>query len=200
MARRQRTLEPVRPSVETAPPIEFPSGPDDLLEFADAMVRQSEATTATEQEAERHLVTFMLDREEFGIPIGRAREIVRVGDVTRVPQAPPHIRGVMNLRGRILPVVEIRTRFGLPAAVVTPRSRVMVVEARGRTVGLLVDAVSQVVKVGESAIVPPPEEVVSHGSDYITGVARLGSRLIILLELEKALLLDTSTPSGQNKP
>src|SRR4029453_13642723 len=109
-------------------------------------------------------VIFGLAREEFGIPIARAREIVRVPEITRVPQAPPHIRGVMNLRGRILPVVEIRPRFGLERAELTPRSRVVVVEAHGRIAGILVDVVSQVVKIGESAIVPPPDEVFSRAA------------------------------------
>jgi purine-binding chemotaxis protein CheW len=106
----------------------------------------------------------------------------------------------MNLRGRILPVVEIRTRFGLGPAVVTPKSRVVVVEAHGRIVGILVDAVDQVAKVRESAIVPPPDEVVSHRSDYVIGVARMGSRLIILLDLDKALLLEAMTTSSQAMP
>ncbi|HSE68821.1 MAG TPA: chemotaxis protein CheW, partial [Gemmatimonadales bacterium] len=107
-----------------------------------------------------------------------------------------HIRGVMNLRGRILPVVEIRTRFGLERAELTPRSRVVVVEAHGRMVGILVDVVSQVVKIGESAIVPPPDEVVSQRADYVSNVARVGPRLIILIELDKALLLENVSPSA----
>lgn len=172
-------------------------GPESLFEFADQVERQASARQVGVPESERHLVTFLLEHEEFGIPIGLTREIVRVAEVTRVPQAPPHIRGVMNLRGRILPVVEIRTRFGLAPAELTPRSRVVVVEAQGRVVGILVDAVAQVVRVRESAIVPPPEEVVSHRSEYITGVARIGSRLIILIELDKALLLETVSSSGR---
>jgi purine-binding chemotaxis protein CheW len=169
---------------------------ESLLTFADELAQQGAAVRAEEVEPERHLVIFGLDREEFGIPIGRAREIVRVPEITRVPQAPPHIRGVMNLRGRILPVVELRTRFGLERAELTPRSRVVVVETHGRMVGILVDVVSQVVKIGESAIVPPPDEVVSHRADYVTSVARLGPRLIILIELDKALLLENlSTPA-----
>ncbi|HSE65424.1 MAG TPA: chemotaxis protein CheW [Gemmatimonadales bacterium] len=169
---------------------------DSLLSFADDVAQQGVAVRPEESEPERHLVIFGLDREEFGIPIARAREIVRVPEITRVPQAPQHIRGVMNLRGRILPVVEIRTRFGLERAELTPRSRVVVVEAHGRMVGILVDVVSQVVKIGESAIVPPPDEVVSQRADYVTNVARVGPRLIILIELEKALLLDNvSTPA-----
>ena len=169
---------------------------DSLLTFADDMAQKGGAVRAEEAEPERHLVIFGLDREEFGIPIARAREIVRVPEITRVPQAPPHIRGVMNLRGRILPVVEIRTRFGLERAELTARSRVVVVEAHGRLVGILVDVVSQVVKIGESAIVPPPDEIISQRADYISNVARVGPRLIILIELDKALLLENvSTPA-----
>lgn len=186
--------------VATAPPATPAPARDDLLVFADAVARESGSVEVAEAEPERHLVTFVLEREEFGIPIGRTREIVRVAEITRVPQAPPHIRGVMNLRGRILPVVEIRTRLGLSPAVPTARSRIVVVEAHGRTVGILVDAVAQVVKVVESAVVSAPEEVVSHRADYITGVARIGSRLIILLELEKALLLETTPSPARSSP
>ena len=186
--------------VATAAPESPAPGREDLLIFADSMAQEAAAAPVAEAERELHLVTFVLEREEFGIPIARTREIVRVGDITRVPQAPPHIRGVMNLRGRILPVVEIRTRFGLSPATLTPRSRVVVVEAHGRTVGILVDGVAQVVKVAESAVVAAPEEVVSHRSDYITGVARMGTRLIILLELEKALLLETTPLTARTSP
>ena len=150
---------------------------DALLRFADAVA------------GERHLVTFALDGEEFGIPVVRVREVIRVSEITRVPQAPPHVRGVTNLRGRILPVVDLRSRFGLPAADVTSRSRIVVVEAGDRVVGLLVDAVLQVAKVPLDVIAAPPEEVRSEDADYLSGVARWNGRIIILLELEKALLL-----------
>jgi purine-binding chemotaxis protein CheW len=137
---------------------------------------------------ELHLVTFVLDREEYGIPVVQVREVIRVSEITRVPQAPAHVRGVTNLRGRILPVVEIRTRLGLEPGVVSPRSRIVVVEVHDRVIGLLVDAVLQVAKVPLDTVAPPPEEVLSPQADYISGVARWSSRLIILLELEKALL------------
>lgn len=132
-------------------------------------------------------MTFRLDREEFGIPIQQVREVIQVGDITRVPHAPPHIRGVANLRGRILAVVEIRTLLGLQPAAVTSRSRVVVVEVHDRVLGILVDAVTQVVKVPTAAVAPAPAEVLSPGTDYITGVARWHSRLIVLLDLERAL-------------
>ena len=164
-------------------------GADSLLRFADELERQAPATEALRPSPELHLVTFALDREEFGIPIEQVREVIRVGEITRVPQARLHVRGVTNLRGRVLAVVEIRTRMGLPAAEITPRSRVVVVGVHDRILGILVDGVSQVVKVPTETIAPAPEEVLSPGTDYITGVARWNSRLIMLLDLEKVLLL-----------
>lgn len=163
---------------------------DDLLRFADAVERDGvRAGAAVAPGPELHLVTFALDREEFGIRVDQVREIIRVGEITRVPQAPSHVRGVANLRGRILAVVEIRTRLGLTAAVLTPRSRIIVVEIQGRVLGILVDAVLQVVKVPVETVTAAPDEVLSPQTDYISGVARWNSRLIILLDLEKVLLL-----------
>lgn len=159
-----------------------------LLGFADALDAGAVAGAAEAPGPELHLLTFALGREEFGIPVTQVREVIRVSEITRVPQAPAHVRGVANLRGRILAVIELRSRLGLPPAELTPRSRVVVVEVRDRVLGLLVDAVSQVTKVPEASVVPAPDEVVSTDADYLTGVARWQSRLIILLNLEKALL------------
>lgn len=158
-----------------------------LLTFADGLDQPPARPTTPSPGEEMHLVTFSLDREEFGIPIRQVREVIEVGDITRVPQAPRHIRGVANLRGRILAVVEIRTLLGLSPAVLTSRSRVVVVEVHDRVLGILVDAVTQVVKLPTAAVAPAPVEVLSPGTDYITGVARWHSRLIVLLDLERAL-------------
>jgi purine-binding chemotaxis protein CheW len=166
-----------------------PSRTDSLLRYADELQQLSTANEAPVPGPELHLVTFALDREEFGIPISDVREVIRVSDITRVPQARQHVRGVTNLRGRILAVVEIRTRMGLSPAELTPKSRVVVVGVHERTLGILVDSVSQVVKVPAKTVAPAPEEVLSSTADYITGVARWNSRLIILLDLEKLLLL-----------
>jgi purine-binding chemotaxis protein CheW len=165
------------------------SGSESLLHFADELQRLSIESEAPSVGPELHLVTFALDREEFGIPIAQVREVIRVSEITRVPQAREHVRGVTNLRGRILAVVEIRTRMGLTPAEITPKSRVIVVGVHDRTLGILVDGVSQVVKVPAKSVAPAPVEVLSSNADYITGVARWNSRLIILLDLEKVLLL-----------
>jgi purine-binding chemotaxis protein CheW len=168
-------------------PVEERQRRNGLLGFADDMEARVDAQAAPAPGPELHLLTFALDREEFGIPVTQVREVIRVSDITRVPQAPAHVRGVANLRGRILAVVELRSRLGLPLAELTPRSRVLVVEVRGRVLGLLVDAVSQVTKVPQASVVPAPEEVVSADANYLTGVARWQSRLIILLDLDRVL-------------
>jgi purine-binding chemotaxis protein CheW len=166
-----------------------PRKAEGLLQFADELQSLSQATEAPATGPELHLVTFSLDAEEFGIPIAQVREVIRVSEITRVPQARQHVRGVTNLRGRVLAVVEIRTRMGLSLAEITPRSRIVVVGVHDRTLGILVDSVSHVIKVPAKTVVAAPEEVLSSNADYITGVARWSSRLIILLDLEKVLLL-----------
>ena len=168
---------------------------DDILTFADQLGMTS-TTPAAPVERELHLVVFRLGSEEYAVPINTVREVVRVADITRVPQAPAHIRGVMNLRGRILPVVETRSRLGLDVAELTPQSRVVVVDVNRRIIGLLVDAVGQVTRIGETLVSAPPEEVRASGADAVTGVARVGSRLLIMLDLERVLRSDALDPSS----
>jgi purine-binding chemotaxis protein CheW len=173
----------------------------EILHFTDRLgVSAAAAAPAPAPERERHLVVFRLDREEYAVPIGLVREVVRVADITRVPHAPAHIRGVMNLRGRILPIMELRTRLGLDQAQLTPRSRVVVVEVSGRVVGLLVDGVAQVTRVGERAIAAPPEEVRHAGGDAVNGVARVGERLLLLLDLERVVGSDNHNVSATKLP
>jgi purine-binding chemotaxis protein CheW len=122
-------------------------------------------------------VTFALDREEYGIPVTQVREVIG-WPTSPGPQAPAHFAGP-NLRGRILRS-ELRSRLGLSRRR-PPRSRIVVVEVADRVLGLLVDAVLQVVKVPVETVAPPPEEVLSADSGYLGGVARWNGRLIILL-------------------
>jgi purine-binding chemotaxis protein CheW len=161
-----------------------------VFEFADQVAAQQAAAATPAPVGTLHLITFRLDGEEFGLPVETVREVIRVGDITRVPQAPPHIRGVTNLRGRILPVVEIRSRLGLAPLVPRSTARVIVVEVRGRVLGLLVDSVAQVQKLPADRLVAAPDEVKSAHTTYLTGVVHMDERLIILLDL--ALALDAS--------
>jgi len=140
---------------------------------------------------ERQLVVFSLDGEEYGVPIHSVREILRVPRISRVPRAPADVRGVINVRGRIVPVLELRTRLGLQPLDLDPRARVIVVESESRPIGLLVDGASQVLRVPASAITAAEDAPIEAGS-CIAGLAQLESRLIILLDLAQALRAPTA--------
>ncbi len=133
------------------------------------------------------LVSFKIGDEEFGVDILKVQEINRVMDITRVPNAPPFVDGVINLRGKVVPIINVRRRFGMPSIERDKNTRVIVVELRGKTVGFLVDAVSEVLRIPRSVTEPPPGIVAGVGADYITAVGKLEERLLILLDLEKVL-------------
>lgn len=135
-------------------------------------------------------VSFRLDGETYALPVSHVREIVRVESITRVPGGPREIRGVTNVRGRVIPVVDLRVRLELAATEVTPDSRVLVAEARGRPIGLLVDAVEAVDRLDLLAVEEPPEEVRTPRSEHVLGVLRDDDDLTILLDVERVLLLD----------
>jgi len=138
-----------------------------------------------EEEEKLHLVGFMLSGEEYAFEIGQVQEIIRITGWTRVPNAPGHIMGVINLRGRIIPVVDPKVRMGMTATEQTRDSRIMIVEAGKKVLGLLVDSVSQVLRLPTRVIEEAPEEVSEADRDFIKGVGKLEGRLIILLELDK---------------
>ena len=149
----------------------------------------AEQAARREGEVVFHLVTFHLLREEFGIEIGSVQEIIRATDITPVPVAPSHVRGVINLRGKIIPVVDLRKRLSLPVADVSDAQRIIVVELGEKRIGMLVDSVSQVIKVPAGVVEEIPEEATSIDENYIKGVGKLDSHLIIILDLNRSLLL-----------
>jgi purine-binding chemotaxis protein CheW len=136
---------------------------------------------------ELQLVGIRIGRETFGLPIALVREIVRVPEITSVPNAPEYIEGVINLRGRIIPVVDLRKRFGEKTTEPNKKTRVVVVELESRRVGLIVNSASEVLKIAPSEI-EAPQEVFQEGElNYITGVGKLKGRLVILIDLNKIL-------------
>jgi len=151
-------------------------------------------------EAMEHLVTFLLAREEYGIEVRVVQEIIRIIEITQVPRAPAFIKGVINLRGRIIPVLDLKRRLGLGEVEANRQARIVVVKYRERLTGLLVDGASQVLKVPVSSIEPAPEEVVEIDANYIRGVAKLDRRLIILVDLGKILALAESGREGAAAP
>jgi purine-binding chemotaxis protein CheW len=173
------TTEAVAPA-ETAP------GRSQSISFFSAPAREARAVA----EETEHLATFFLDREEYGVDVRMVQEIRRLTEITQVPRAPEFIKGVINLRGRIIPVIDLKRKLGLGEVHATKLARIVVVTLRGRLLGLLVDGASQVLKVPVSLVEPPPEEVTQKGGDYLRGVAKLEKRLIILIDLETVLAIE----------
>jgi purine-binding chemotaxis protein CheW len=136
---------------------------------------------------ETHIVGFQVGRETYGVPITSLHEIVRVPEITAVPDAPSYVEGVINLRGKIVSVVDLRKRFGRPAPDVHRRNRILVVEHRGRLSGMIVDSASEVLKIPESEIEPAPSMMLESGLECITGLGKYHGRLIILLDVNKLL-------------
>lgn len=138
-------------------------------------------------EKELQIVGFRIGRETFGLPISIVREIVRVPEITSIPNAPDYIEGVINLRGRIIPVVDLRKRFGEVVINSDKRNRIIVVELESRNIGLIVNSASEVLKIPPSDI-EAPHAVFQEGElNYITGVGKLRGRLVMLLDLGKIL-------------
>ena len=133
------------------------------------------------------LVSFKIGEEEFGVDILQVQEINRMLDVTRVPNAPEFVDGVINLRGKVIPIINLRRRFGMQRKEKDKNTRIVVVELTGKIVGFVVDAVQEVLRIPRSVTEPPPTLVGAVKAEYITAVGKLEDRLLILLDLEKVL-------------
>lgn len=146
-----------------------------------------ETSKKDREEGILQLVTFHVGNEEFGVDILEVREINRMMEITRVPHSPDFVEGVVNLRGQVIPVVDLRKRFRLEALARDKNTRIVVVELSESVVGFLVDSVSEVLRVSTAKVEPPPAIVAGIESDYIQGVVKLDDRLLILLDLQKLL-------------
>jgi purine-binding chemotaxis protein CheW len=173
------------PSPPTPEPAHAAARAHNISFFASPVREERKAAEATE-----HLATFFLSREEYGVDVRLVQEIIRVTEITPVPRAPESIKGVINLRGRVIPVIDLKRKLGLGDVEPGRRARIVVVKLRERLIGLLVDAASQVLKVPVSGIDPAPDAVIEIAADYIRGVAKLPDRLIILMDLQKILSLE----------
>ncbi|HVP39744.1 MAG TPA: chemotaxis protein CheW [Candidatus Saccharimonadales bacterium] len=139
----------------------------------------------------RQLVGFRLGQEEYAVDILCVKEIIRVAHVTPVPNAPPHVRGVLNLRGQVIPVVCLRQRLGMEPGEPTSRTRILVTDLPPHTLGFAVDSVTEVIRVPREQIDPPPEAGPrGRAEPYVEGVAKLDSRLLLILDLARLLTAD----------
>ena len=147
-----------------------------------AAVEGTIATTAIAEDLQ--LVVFRLANEEYGLSITKVQEINRLTPITKLPQTPVFMEGIINLRGRIIPVIDLRKRFGLAVEEYTEDTRIIVVEFNGQTVGIIVDGVTEVVRLAASSIEPPPNNSVLDAR-YIQGVGKMNNRLLILLDADQ---------------
>ncbi len=136
------------------------------------------------------LVSFLLEDVEYGVDILAVHEILRFPEITRLPNTPEFIKGVINLRGNVIPVVDVRKRFGYSKGKVTDLTRIIVIETSDKLTGLMVDNVHQVVRLNRNNVDPPSELIEGVSEEYIWGIGRLKDRLIVILNLSNILFLE----------
>ena len=146
---------------------------------------------------ELHIVGFQVGRETYGVPITSLHEIVRVPEITAVPDAPDYLEGVINLRGKIVSVMDLRKRFGEKQATVKKHNRILVVEHSGRLAGLIVDSASEVLKIPADAVEPPPAVFQEGGLNCVTGLGKVSGRLVVLLDMSKLLAPASLQATGE---
>ncbi len=142
------------------------------------------------------IISFKVGDEEYGLEILKVKEVIKVTEITKLPKAPSFVKGVVNLRGDVIPIIDLREKFGLEKAEESDANRVIVVEIEGKSVGMAVDSVSHVIRINESQIDNPPL-VGGMTGDYIRGVVKLGDRLIVLINVDKILTSEEKIELGK---
>lgn len=143
-------------------------------------------------EERKQLVSFLLDNEEYGVEALKVREIIRIPVITRVPNTPPYVNGVINLRGKVIPIISLRKKFSLETTEMDNKTRIIIMDMNGELTGFIVDSVAEVIRITGNEIKPAPP-VVSGAieEEYLTGVINREDRLLVLLELEKMFINDS---------
>ena len=158
---------------------------DSLPDHPKSMANEVETIHQT-SDVMMQVVTFNLVGEDFALPILDVREIIRMTDITPVPHAPGFVEGVINLRGQIIPVVDLRKRFNLGEQEIHEDSRIMVIEVSDNVLGVIVDAVSEVLRIAESEVQPPPGIVANGiGAEYLKGISYVNDRMLILIDINR---------------
>jgi purine-binding chemotaxis protein CheW len=139
---------------------------------------------------QNQLVVFSIGNEFYGVDVDAVESIIKMQEITRLPHAPEFVEGITNLRGAVVPILDLRKRFGLEAVEATRDTRIMIVNMNSTNVGMVVDSVTQVVRISAESIDPPPQMAMTVNSAFIKGIAKLDEMLIILLDLKKVLTVD----------
>ncbi len=149
-----------------------------------ALVKSDDAATHDEL---IQLVSFMLAEEEYGVEVLKVREIIRMPTITKMPNVPQHVEGIINLRGKVIPIISMRKRFGLEENENGSQTRIIIMDVCGSLTGFIVDAVSEVIRIRSSEIQPPPSLVLSGGigREFITGVFNHAERLLIIMDIDR---------------
>ena len=174
-------VKPARAAKQSATKPEVPEAASPM-ELPPAIRGQGDQDPHTSQ-----VVSFRLGEEEYGVDIMTVQEIILLGCITQVPEVPDHVLGVINLRGNVIPILNLRRRFGMPDQEPEDETRIVVMNLNGRTVGVVVDGVSEVLRLSLDDISPPPQSLSGVGKEYINGLARNGERLLILLNMARLL-------------
>lgn len=148
-------------------------------------------------DAEEQLVIFSLAKESYGVDIGKVSEIIRPQDITRVPRTPKFMEGVINLRGKVIPVISLRKVFYLPTEDHTKETRIVVVDIEGQQTGIMVDAVTEVLRISSTAVEPPASVITNADCDYFLGIAKLDNQMVTLLDLDKILSQEQAAKFAQ---
>jgi purine-binding chemotaxis protein CheW len=181
-----REERPEQPRTTSRQRISFAA--NHIGEITHEEVRMAELKSREEIATEmKQLISFTVGAEEYGLELLRVKEVIRMRQITWLPKAPSCVKGIINLRGDVIPIVDLRDRFGLASIENTAMTRVIVVEVESQPVGMVVDATSQVVRVPADQFAPPPPMMGRIARDFITDVGKIGERLIILIDVNRIL-------------
>ncbi len=154
---------------------------------AQTPTKSMDDVAAMRAESTNQIVGFRLANEEYGVDIMRVQEIILPGEITQMPEVPDYICGLINLRGHVIPIVDLRQRFGLPVSERDEHTRIIVVNVGNKTIGMVVDAVNEVLRINEAQLEPPPSSIVGIEHVYIKALVKFEDKLLILLDIESIL-------------
>lgn len=155
--------------------------------ISEPVVERKAATEGASQEQLSQVVSFRLSNEEYGLGIMQVQEIILMGAITEIPEVPSYIRGLINLRGKVIPIVDLRLRFGLAVAENSEQTRIIVVNTASSTLGIVVDAVNEVLRIEPDQIEPPPAGLLGIEQAYIQGLMKMEEKIMILLNIDAIL-------------